>query len=80
VPTGLVFVRFAEATDARAQAGGLAAAGYVIVDVPDWAPHTARVQARSRVVADALAGIEALRRLSGVERAEPEMLGQRRRA
>jgi hypothetical protein len=72
-------VRFAEKTDARAEAGGLATAGYVIVRVPDWAAHTAWVEARSRAVADALTGIEALRRLSGVERVEPEMLGQRRR-
>jgi hypothetical protein len=80
VPTGRVFVRFAEQIDARAYADPLAAAGYEIVTVPDWAPHTAWLRARSHVVADALAGMDALARVPGVEHVEPEMLTRRRGA
>jgi hypothetical protein len=74
VPTGRVFVRFAEGTAPAQRAGDLRNAGYEIVGVPAYAPQAAWVQAINGSHAAALRGIESLRALVGVENAEPEML------
>jgi hypothetical protein len=72
VPTGRVFVRFAEGTDARAQADALARAGFTLESVPGYAPHAAWVRPASGRLADALTGFERLRELPGVQNAEPQ--------
>ena len=71
-PTGRVFVRFADGTDARAKADALAAAGFTLESVPAYAPHAAWVRPASGELADALTGFERLRELPGVENVEPQ--------
>jgi hypothetical protein len=72
IPTGRVFVRFAEGTDARARADALAAAGFTLEAVPAYARHAAWVRPASGRLADALTGFESLRALPGVENVEPQ--------
>lgn len=77
-PTGLVFVRFDVGTDARSQASALAAAGFAIADVPEYAPHAAWVRAASGSVRDALLGLERLLALPELRAVEPQLVGERR--
>lgn len=71
-PTGKVWVRFAEGTDARDRAADLAAAGFTIDSIPGYAPHGAFVTAGN--AAAALNGLEKLRALDGVEHVEPQVV------
>ena len=71
-PTGKVWVRFAEGTDARERAADLAAAGFTIDSIPGYAPHGAFVVAGD--AAAALKGLEKLRALDGVEHVEPQVV------
>jgi hypothetical protein len=71
-PTGRVFVRFAAGTDARAQAGALAAAGFTLEAVPAYAANAAWVRPASGRLADALTGFERLLAVPGVENVEPQ--------
>lgn len=75
VPTGLVFLRFAEGESAAAHASEIQAAGYTVDQIPVYAPHTAWV--RSQSIATSLAGISRLETLPKVENVEPQMLMQR---
>ncbi len=77
VPTALVFVRFAESTSAEARRPDLERAGYMIVEIPGYAPHAAWVKAASDSVRDALAGLSRLVALPGVRTVEPQLLGVR---
>jgi hypothetical protein len=74
VPTGLLFVRFADGVPAEARRPAFEQAGYEIVKSPRYAPHTAWVRSRSRDMAAALEGLPALERLPDVENVEPQML------
>ncbi len=74
VPTGRAFVRFTAGTDAASRASDLAAAGYVVENVPVSAPHAAWVTHRSGRIAEGLNGLRALARIPGVENVEPELL------
>jgi hypothetical protein len=65
--TGRIFVRFAEGTDAVAQAPALEAAGFTLEAVPSYAPHAAWVRPTSGDIDD-------LRRLPGVEYAEQQII------
>jgi|tagenome__1003787_1003787.scaffolds.fasta_scaffold19856657_1 hypothetical protein len=76
VPTGRVFVRFQEGTDAASRAGELAAAGFSIESVPSYAPHAAWVRPGSESVADALVDLDRLRALPGVENVEPQLVSE----
>jgi hypothetical protein len=73
-PTNRVWVRFAEGTSARDRASDLERAGFRIEESPGYAPHGAFV------VADepgfALAHLDALRSIEGVEVVEPQMLSE----
>jgi hypothetical protein len=75
-PSGTVWIRFGEGTDAAARAAEIAAAGYRIERVIGYAPNAALVNASS--IADALSHLDALRAIPGVEAVEPQMLMERR--
>ncbi len=75
VPTGQVFVRFADGVDARDRANQLQAAGYTTVKVLDFAPQGAWVKAGS--IAESLDQLQSLEGLESVEAIEPQMLMER---
>ena len=77
VPTGLVFIRFAEGVDVKSQREVINRAGYEIVQSLDYAPHTAWLRAQSGNIADAIAGIPQLEAIPKVENIEPQMLMER---
>jgi hypothetical protein len=68
-PTGRVFVRFAEGTDAAAQAKTLARAGFELESVPSYAPHAAWVRPTTGTFEDLLL-------LPGVEHAERQVIAE----
>jgi hypothetical protein len=74
VPTGRVFVRFADNDRAEAHADALEAAGYRIVEVPPYAPQAAWVEGARGGIASSLAGTRRLEAVGGVVNVEPEML------
>jgi hypothetical protein len=78
VPTGRVFVRFAEGIDLRSRAAEVERAGFAIESVPTFAPHAAWLRPVRPGVARALLGLERLACVQGVERLEPQMLSPRR--
>jgi hypothetical protein len=78
IPTGLVFVRFAETIPATSQQDAIQAAGYEIVEIPEYAPYAAWVRSSSGDIAASLEGVSRLRAIAGVENVEPQMLTQRR--
>jgi hypothetical protein len=73
VPTGEVFVRFAEDVRAEARLEELSNAGYEVAKIPSYAPNAAWVRAQGGDVADSLRNIAALRRLPGVQNVEAQM-------
>ncbi|MEH2138302.1 hypothetical protein [Nostoc sp.] len=77
VPTGLVFIRFAEGVDAKSQRELINRAGYEITQILDYAPHGAWLRARSGNIADAIAKIYQLEAIPKVENIEPQMLMER---
>ena len=79
VPTGRVFVRFAEGVKAESRRQEIGRAGYELVESPVYAPQAAWLRARSGETADALAGIPKLEQLPDVENVEPQMLMERTR-
>jgi hypothetical protein len=74
VPTGLLFIRFAEGVAAESRRPDLERSGYEFVKSPGYAPHAAWVRSRSNDIAQALAGMATLESLPDVERVEPELL------
>ena len=74
VPTGRIFVRFAEGTNVDAFEERINQAGYEIIERPAYAPNAAWLGTRSDNIAAALKGIDALARLPDVESVEPQML------
>lgn len=77
VPTGMVFVRFAENVSATSRQDAISAAGYEIVEQPPYAPHAAWLRARSGDIADALNNLPQLMAIPDIENVEPQMLMQR---
>lgn len=77
VPTGLVFIRFAEGVDVESQREVINQAGYKIVQSLSYAPHTAWLRAQSGNIADAIAGISQLEAIANVENVELQMLMER---
>ncbi len=69
IATGRIFVRFAEGTDAAAQAPALQAAGFTLEAVPSYAPHAAWVLPTTGTIED-------LRLLPGVEHAEQQVVAE----
>lgn len=74
IPTGRVWVRFAEGVEATRQREALAKAGFSIEESPGWAPQAAWVRASSGKIADALAAAARLSALPKVEQVEPQIL------
>jgi hypothetical protein len=74
VPTGRIFVRFAEGTNVNAYEERINQAGYEIVERIAYAPNAAWLRTRSGNIAAALRGIDALAELPDVENVEPQML------
>jgi hypothetical protein len=77
VPTGRVFVRLREGEPANERNDDFARAGYVIENIPAWAPHTAWLRPASGGIVAALNGMERLRSLTDVENVEPQLLRPR---
>ncbi|MEH2239001.1 hypothetical protein [Nostoc sp.] len=77
VPTGLVFIRFAEGVDVESQREVINRAGYEIAQSLGYAPHAAWLRAQSGNIADAIAGIPQLEAIPKVENIEPQMLMER---
>ncbi|MEH1866249.1 MAG: hypothetical protein V7K69_14775 [Nostoc sp.] len=77
VPTGLVFIRFAEGVDVKSQHEAINRAGYEVVENLDYAPHAAWLRAQSGNIVDAIAKIPQLEAIPKVENIEPQMLMER---
>ncbi|MDF5710438.1 MAG: hypothetical protein PUP90_22900 [Nostoc sp. S4] len=77
VPTGLVFIRFAEGVDVESQREAINKAGYEVEQTLDYAPHAAWLRPQSGNIADAIAGISRLKVIPKVENIEPQMLMER---
>ncbi|MBN3995185.1 MAG: hypothetical protein HWQ36_33205 [Nostoc sp. NMS2] len=77
VPTGLVFIRFAEGVDVESQREVINRAGYEVVQILDYAPHAAWLRAQSGNIVDAIAKIPQLEAIPKVENIEPQMLMER---
>ncbi|MEH2024268.1 hypothetical protein [Nostoc sp.] len=77
VPTGLVFIRFAEGVDLESQHEVINRAGYEVVQSFSYAPHAAWLRAQSGNIVDAIAGISQLEAIANVENVEPQMLMER---
>ncbi len=77
VPTGLVFIRFAEGDSVGAHEREINRAGYEVAEGLAYASHAAWLRARSRSIADALKAIPELEGLPGVVNIEPQMLRPR---
>src|SRR5919206_3610557 len=71
-PTGKIWVRFEEGTEAASRAADLERAGFRIERVPKYAPNGAFVTAAD--AAFALSHLDALRAVGGIEHVEPQML------
>ena len=79
VPTGRVFVRFAEGVPAEDRREALGRVGYNLVEVPVYAPQAAWVEAREGGTAASLEGLPRLEALPEVANVEPQMLSEARR-
>lgn len=79
VPTGLVFIRFNNAIMANHRREAIERAGYTISRLLPYAPHTAWLEARSGKINDALAQLDSLTFLDGVEAVAPQLLSPVRR-
>jgi hypothetical protein len=74
IPTGRVFIRFAEGVKAESRRPEIDQAGYELIESLAYAPQAAWLRAQSGDIADALAGIPQLEQLPDVENVEPQML------
>ncbi|WP_138500629.1 hypothetical protein [Nostoc sp. PA-18-2419] len=77
VPTGLVFIRFAEGVDVESQRQAINGAGYKVEESLDYAPHAAWLRPQSGNIADAITGISRLEAIPSVENVELQMLMER---
>ncbi|BAY22435.1 hypothetical protein NIES2100_21980 [Calothrix sp. NIES-2100] len=78
VPTGLVFIRFAENVDVESQQAAINQAGYEVAEKLAYAPHAAWLRAKSGKMSDAFQKIAQLQAIPNVENVEPQMLMERR--
>ncbi|MDX1434491.1 MAG: hypothetical protein R3286_18760 [Gammaproteobacteria bacterium] len=74
VATRRVFLRLDENTPARALEAELEALGFVVTEVPRYAPHSAWLEPASGRVDEALSMLERLRALPHAASAEPQLL------
>ncbi|HWT02908.1 MAG TPA: hypothetical protein VN256_21845 [Pyrinomonadaceae bacterium] len=77
VPTGKVYIRFAQGVEAASRREEVERAGYEIVKTSAYTPHTAWLQSNSGSIAQSLSNIHALESLADVENVEPQMLTAR---
>lgn len=76
VPTGLVFIRFAEGVEVDTQHEAIQNAGYEVAQSLSYAPNAAWLRAPSGSILEALKGISRLEAMPHVEAVEPQMLMQ----
>jgi hypothetical protein len=76
VPTGRVFIRFADGVNVGDRTAEINQAGYKVDQKLDYAPHAAWLRASSGSIADALNSIQELQKIADVENVEPQMLMQ----
>jgi len=74
VPTGLVFIRFADGVAVEQRTEEIKHAGYEVAESLAYAPNAAWLRARSGSIPDALAGRDTLEKIADVESVEPQML------
>lgn len=74
VPTGLVFIRFADGVKIAERTKEIKEAGFEVAETLAYALNAAWLRARSGDIADALNGLRALEKISNVESVEPQML------
>src|SRR5215469_1779673 len=72
IPTGRLWVRFAQSIDATQMRERVEKAGCTLEELPPWAANSAWVRASSGEVEDALAAVPVLQKSPGVEYVEPE--------
>jgi hypothetical protein len=77
IPTGLVFIRFAEGVDVESQREVINRAGYKVEQSISYAPHAAWLRPQSGKIVDAIAGISQLEAIPNVENVELQMLMER---
>lgn len=77
VPTGRVFVRFAEGETVERRRQDLTSTGFDIEQVLTYAPHAGWVRPATGRVGDALRQLGGLEHVAGLENVEPEMLSER---
>ena len=77
VPTGLIFIRFREETQAETRQEEINQAGYKIVQTLSYALNAAWLEARSGSFAEALRKVHLLENITAVENVEPQMLRQK---
>lgn len=77
VPTGKLFIRFAEGVAADSRRAEIGRAGYEIVKLSQYTPHTAWLRHASGAIAQSLSNIHLLESLADVENVEPQMLTAR---
>jgi hypothetical protein len=78
VPTGMLFIRFAEDVDITSQTAAINHAGYEIAQTLAYAPQAGWLRAKTGKIADALTGISQLLAIPNVENVEPQMLMEKR--
>ena len=74
VPTGQVFIRFADGVKVEDRSEEIEKAGYEVAQKLDYAPNAAWLHASSGSIADGLNAIDKLQKLKDVENVEPQML------
>lgn len=77
VPTGLIFIQFAEGTRVESQRQAIQQAGYTIAETLPYAPHAAWVRAQSGNIADSLNGVAKLAAIAPGTQVEPQLLMER---
>jgi hypothetical protein len=77
VPTGRVFLRFADGMAARSREAAIAAAGYRLLAVPDYAENAAWVDSTDGEIISALRGLDRLAAIPDVVKVEPQLLSPR---
>lgn len=74
VPTGLIFIRFAQGVEVDTQHEAIQNAGYEVDQSLSYAPNAAWLRASSGSLLEALKGISRLESIPHVEAVEPQML------
>lgn len=81
VPTGRVFIRFADSVPAASRREALSRLGYDIEQLLSYAPNAAWLRHHSGRIDEALRGLPQLHAIAGVEHVEPQLqMEQRDRA